>query len=217
MLRPDNLLQNKGFDGPYHLKRVTRKQFQPTDLGLISVRLCIGDSSFVSYLLAGDFVFQALWEHDLSTEVKLYDASHISVPLDTRLWHSCELFTHPPAWARTRIGFGASSSYVDQRLGGLSDVMIEKASAFLHQQAKLTGYSRDVFTYGVHESVGGPYPLFGPSLPRWMPLHGLHCFFCLSAGLHWTLLVLDLSPDGLRVIHLDGFERRSLPFIVCQV
>ena len=218
-LGPDELIQNRGYDGPYLLQHRTKKQYQAIELGIVAVQINLQTSSWTSLLHAGDFVFQALWEHDLPTNLKLFDSSCNEVAIDARLWVSCQLFSEPPATQGGLVGWGTGLSYVEGRLKGLSDVMIERAAGFLLQQACTPESTSEPFVCGVMEdvSVGGLISLFGSAPQHWMPSYGKHFFFCLSARFHWTLLELDLSPLGLRASHYDGFERTAPPFVVRQV
>ena len=214
-LGPDVVVQAQGFDGPYRLLRCDKKQKSQIPSGIVAVRVVVDSESHDLLVHAGSFVFEVLREAGIVSVGPFQTDVGSTVHLDFRVWQSCRLTA--VSKPRALVGFGVTGSCVCGWEGGLSSSLVWAAADFLLQQARLRGFADTVFLYGVAESLGWPAPLFGTGPPRWIPLPGMHVFFCLSANGHWTLLIVEVALGGLSVQHFDGFLRTSLPWVAAQV
>ena len=64
-LSVDAVVQTSGRSGPYSISVTRKQQLAPKPDGVIVVRIILAHSTHLSFLHAGSFVFEALWDNDL--------------------------------------------------------------------------------------------------------------------------------------------------------
>lgn len=201
-----------------------KNQVLPKPVGRLMIALVHGSEYFLSIVAPGTFLFQLLWEHDLSTTLLfICDGGKLYGP-DTRLWGSMRLESLHPARFPTLCPEGTLAAIPPQvhhesMACGLTDGigMDEFAlwSAWLDLRDNMPccllhpRFASDCLRTGTW-----PTPMdFDGSLST-----NLVCV-PFQANLHWGLVVGEVRPDGLYWTYFDGKSHADMGFALtlCQV
>ena len=200
---PSNaFVQSTGFFGAYRMVRKQKSSCDQIQNDLVFISLRWQETDYVSYLPAGSFLFQVLWDNSLTDQMRVYDQWGNHVSLDLKLFDNGRFIgkeVSPP------VGFGLSSGTND----GLS------ASFMLHAFGSLLEHFGIQFqTLGIYEcsyEIQGFSNAFFVELPCEACPTAASQVFVILEDAHWSVLQLTCHDSYIEVIHYDGLRSSILP------
>ena len=198
-------IQSTGYYGPYRLVKKQKCSRDTPHDGLVFILLVYGEHQHFSFLPVGSFLFQALWDNDLSTEISIRDEWGNLVKPDLRLFVNQRFFCTPAVLA-TRGG-----GLVSDGLDGLSVAFVASMLSHVVNSFELP------FTvhFEQYDTEAGTACSIG-LCPLDSNDHDLQLFVILEQS-HWSVLAICHNGDSISAMHFDGLANNSVPLASSQI